>query len=132
MDGLPARFVQLFRDGWVEALDFATTVEPGLAPLYRLVGELDLRERSWVRDTWSTWPRSFEAARPGDAHAHRPPPAARTRDMCQDWFRRAEPPDVSLRVRRRGSFCRIAVRIRKPIVNPAAADAAIPPHDGRT
>jgi uncharacterized protein (TIGR02996 family) len=44
-DGLPAQFVQLFRDGWVEALDFPrATVEPGLTPLFRLVGELDLRE----------------------------------------------------------------------------------------
>jgi uncharacterized protein (TIGR02996 family) len=43
VDGLPAPFVQLFRDGWVEALVYGyTTIEPGLTPLFRLVGELDV------------------------------------------------------------------------------------------
>jgi uncharacterized protein (TIGR02996 family) len=43
MDGLPARFVQLFRDGWVETLRHPMMVK-GLIPLYRFVGELDLSE----------------------------------------------------------------------------------------
>jgi uncharacterized protein (TIGR02996 family) len=41
MDALPARFVELFRAGWVETLR-NPPVAKGLIPLYRFVGELDL------------------------------------------------------------------------------------------
>ena len=41
VDELPARFVQIFRDGWVEALRVDWLVK-GMVPLYRFVGELDL------------------------------------------------------------------------------------------
>lgn len=40
-DGLPARFVRLFKEGWVEALKQPPLL-PKLVPLYRLVGEIDL------------------------------------------------------------------------------------------
>lgn len=88
-DGLPARFVQLFRDGWVEALVFGyTTVEPGLAPLYRLVGELDLRGAVMSPNAVVY---VAEGLKPQDPETRtrivRLPPVYE--GMCQAWFRPA-------------------------------------------
>jgi uncharacterized protein (TIGR02996 family) len=68
VESLPARFVQLFRDGWVESLA-PYMVAPGMIPLYRLVGELDLRKSHLYGDAVSTL---VEGLRPND-------PVTRTR-----------------------------------------------------
>jgi uncharacterized protein (TIGR02996 family) len=52
LDALPARFVKLFRDGWVESIRRVAIVK-GLVPLYRFVGELDLRESYLGPDSMS-------------------------------------------------------------------------------
>ncbi|MBA4189187.1 MAG: hypothetical protein C0467_14410 [Planctomycetaceae bacterium] len=44
-EGLPARFVRLFHEGWVEALKQPPLL-PKLLPLYRLVGEIDLSKNA--------------------------------------------------------------------------------------
>jgi uncharacterized protein (TIGR02996 family) len=52
VDGLPARFVELFRAGWVETLR-SPPLAKGLIPLYRYVGELDLTESPLYGDSLS-------------------------------------------------------------------------------
>jgi uncharacterized protein (TIGR02996 family) len=61
VDNLPARLVQLFRDGWVESLS-QPVVAKGMVPLYRLVGELDL---SAYKLAASTIEMLVEELRPG-------------------------------------------------------------------
>jgi uncharacterized protein (TIGR02996 family) len=50
VDGLPARFVQLFRDGWVEEL-YPDLFRSQMVPLYKLVGTLDFVDNRYLLDT---------------------------------------------------------------------------------